>query len=91
MEEKIGTPNYLAPELWIKPAQYSVKSDVWALGVILYNLCCLEMPFPATFIDELKFKVLADLVKQHPLGVRTEFVNLFTRMLEKNPAYRPSI
>ena len=47
-EGRVGTPFYLAPELWTKPAKYSKKSDIWALGVILYEMCCLEYPFPAT-------------------------------------------
>jgi NIMA (never in mitosis gene a)-related kinase len=37
---KVGTPFYLAPELWNdKPC--SKKSDIWALGVILYEICAL--------------------------------------------------
>jgi NIMA (never in mitosis gene a)-related kinase len=41
---KVGTPFYLAPELWQdKPC--SKKSDIWALGVILYEMCALQVPF----------------------------------------------
>jgi serine/threonine protein kinase len=35
--QKVGTPYYLAPELWQNQA-YSKKSDIWALGVLLYEL-----------------------------------------------------
>ena len=28
--------------------------DIWALGVILYELCCLDYPFPATEMEELE-------------------------------------
>ena len=68
-EERVGTPFYLAPELWTKPAKYTKKSDVWALGVILYELCCLEYPFPATKLEELERKVLNDPVRPHPIHV----------------------
>ena len=44
---KVGTPFYLAPELLYEETRqsYSVKSDVWALGVIFYELCSLRKPF----------------------------------------------
>ena len=50
---KVGTPFYLAPEL-ISPNEqdgkmhpYTPKSDMWALGVILYEMCALRKPFIA--------------------------------------------
>ena len=50
---RVGTPFYLSPELW-KDEQCTKKSDIWALGVILYELCCHAYPFPATEEEELK-------------------------------------
>ena len=41
-----GTPNYMAPELW-KGDQVSPASDVYALGVILYELIAGRQPWPA--------------------------------------------
>ena len=55
--ERVGTPYYLAPELW-KTNTCTKKSDIWAVGVILYELCCLQYPFPASELDELEKKVL---------------------------------
>jgi NIMA (never in mitosis gene a)-related kinase 1/4/5 len=37
---KVGTPFYLAPELW-NDRPYTKKTDIWALGVILYEMCAL--------------------------------------------------
>ena len=65
---RVGTPFYLAPELWKNP-KYSPASDIWALGVILYELCCLSYPFPATEMDELEHKVLHDKIAKHPNNV----------------------
>lgn len=40
----VGTPQYLSPEMCDnKP--YGKKSDVWALGCILYELCTLSKAF----------------------------------------------
>ena len=36
----VGTPYYLSPEI-IESRPYSFKSDVWALGVLLYEMCAL--------------------------------------------------
>ena len=90
-EERVGTPFYLAPELWTKPSKYSKKSDVWALGVILYELCCLGYPFPATQMEELEEKVLNDPIKPHPICVQKPFVEFFSKMLEKDADKRPCI
>ncbi len=42
----VGTPYYISPEIVLgKP--YSFKTDIWSLGVILYEISTLEMPFQA--------------------------------------------
>src|SRR5690606_20659678 len=48
----VGTPHYMAPELWRgEPA--SRASDVYALGVLLYCLCCGQPPTEAATMIEL--------------------------------------
>lgn len=42
----IGTPYYMSPELF-KNKPYSYKSDVWALGCVLYEICNLRHAFDA--------------------------------------------
>ena len=55
--DPVGTPYYIAPEIW-KHKSYSKASDIWALGVILYELINLKKPFPANDKKELQNKVL---------------------------------
>ena len=42
----IGTPYYLCPEAW-ENKPYTNKSDIWALGCVLYELTTLKHPFEA--------------------------------------------
>lgn len=40
----IGTPLYMSPESCMA-IKYSFKSDIWSLGVILYEMCTRQWPF----------------------------------------------
>ena len=48
----VGTPYYLSPEI-VRGLPYSFKSDIWSLGVILYEMCTLRPPFNAQSIQGL--------------------------------------
>ena len=49
---KCGTHFYLAPEI-IKGLPFSEKCDVWALGVLIYEVLALKRPFQTTYVDDL--------------------------------------
>ena len=53
----VGTPYYLSPEL-CEEKPYNVKSDVWALGCVLYELCTLKHPFDAINQGALILKII---------------------------------
>jgi NIMA (never in mitosis gene a)-related kinase len=65
---RVGTPFYLAPELLFSDTRqsYSVKSDVWALGVILYELCALKKPFLGANEEDLYIKIRDDKISPIP-------------------------
>ena len=50
---QIGTPTYFPPEIW-KQGEISYKSDIWAFGCIVYEMCSLKMPFKGKNMEELK-------------------------------------
>jgi serine/threonine protein kinase len=45
----VGTPHYLSPEM-CDGKRYGKKTDVWALGCILYEIACLNKAFEASNI-----------------------------------------
>ena len=51
-----GTPFYLSPEL-IRSSPYGESSDVWALGVLLYELLALKRPFGGANIAVLALNI----------------------------------
>ena len=48
----VGTPYYLSPEI-IEGRPYSFKSDIWSLGVMLYEMCALRPPFEGSSMHYL--------------------------------------
>ena len=53
----VGTPYYMSPEVCHnKP--YSFKSDTWALGCVLYELCQLSHAFSADNLLGLVYKIV---------------------------------
>ena len=56
VKTQIGTPYYMSPEIWHNRA-YDEKSDMWALGCILYEMAALRPPFRGRSIDDLARRV----------------------------------
>ena len=48
---KAGSPLYVCPEVWNKEEGYNEKCDIWSLGVVAFELCCLKVPYEANSID----------------------------------------
>ena len=52
-----GTPSYAAPEVWLEKP-YGLKSDIWSLGCVLYEIISLHCPFRGENVVELYNKIL---------------------------------
>jgi eukaryotic-like serine/threonine-protein kinase len=62
----MGSPLYMSPEQMKSAKNVDPRTDVWALGVILYELLTGEPPFNAESIPELSAKVLLE----EPVAIR---------------------
>eukprot|EP00002_Diphylleia_rotans_P037794 TRINITY_DN848_c0_g1_i4.p1 TRINITY_DN848_c0_g1~~TRINITY_DN848_c0_g1_i4.p1 ORF type:complete len:300 (-),score=60.68 TRINITY_DN848_c0_g1_i4:1712-2611(-) len=85
----IGTPYYLSPEQW-KDQPYNEKTDMWSLGIILYEMTALRLPFQGMNINDLSRNVVTGTLPRLPGFASLELQNLITRLLMKNPKVRPS-
>jgi NIMA (never in mitosis gene a)-related kinase len=61
----IGTPYYMSPEV-CQNQPYSYKSDVWALGCILYEMCALQQAWNGSNLLGLVYKIVQE--KYPPLS-----------------------
>ena len=52
-----GTPYYASPEVW-KDEPYDIKSDLWSLGCVLYEMITLRPPFQANDMNGLYKRVI---------------------------------
>ncbi|XP_063428130.1 uncharacterized protein LOC134711459 [Mytilus trossulus] len=85
----IGTPFYLSPEICQKKP-YNHKSDMWALGCVLYEMCTLHVPFNAKDFDSLVMKIMTGQFDPLPSHFGTTIRYLCTRLLDKDPDKRLS-
>ena len=86
----IGTPYYISPEMY-EEKPYNKKTDIWSLGIILYELCMLTKPYKADSQNELKNKILKEQYKPIVSKFSKELINMVTLLLNTNPDKRPSI
>ncbi len=85
-----GTPAYMAPEQWRQGSPLTPATDVWALGVILYEMLAGKRPFTGSTVLELHEKIQRDPPPPLSGGVPSEVSELIDKCLRKSPARRIS-
>lgn len=85
----IGTPFYLAPEIW-DSRPYNCAADIWSLGALLYQLCCLKKPYDGKTPTELMVAVMNGRHAPLPDSYSHDLRELVEEMLSREPAQRPT-
>lgn len=87
----VGTKRFLAPEIWNQDDAYCDKSDLWAVGIILYHLLTFEFIF-----SDVKHKFLSEI--QYPSirfseqnNISKDAKNLILGLLKIDPNERLTI
>ncbi|WP_122820693.1 serine/threonine-protein kinase [Varibaculum vaginae] len=84
--KRSGTPYYMAPEM-IEGKGVSSKTDIYSLGVILYELLCGITPFRGT-VGEVLNQQFYDMPGMLT-GISSSLWNVITKMLAKETSVRP--
>ena len=86
----IGTPNYMSPEQ-VAGGVVDGRSDLFSLGVVLFELLTGQRPFPGHSLTEVAYKIVhepARIPSQVRPGLPSAFNPIVLKLLEKDPARR---
>lgn len=86
----IGTPYYLSPEI-CENKPYNNKSDIWALGCVLYEMCTLKHAFEAGNMKNLVLKIIRGSYPPVSVHYSQELRSLLAQLFKRNPRERPSV
>jgi len=86
----LGTVSYMSPEQ-AKGEEVDYRTDIWSLGVILYEMLTGQLPFRGEYESAVIYSILNDT--QEPVtglrtGVPMELERIINKCLQKNPANR---
>jgi len=84
----MGTPAYMSPEQMRSSRDVDQRSDIWALGVVLYELLQGAPPFGGDTFSSMVIKVVTEALPQMTVPLPGDLAAIVYRCLEKDPARR---
>lgn len=81
-----GTREYVAPEM-LSGSEYGQSVDLWAFGILLYEILCGRTPFYSRNREEVYVKIESGPLR-FPRTLSTEVVSLIRGLLDRNPNTR---
>ena len=86
----LGTPYYMSPEI-NAGKKYDEKSDIWALGCVIYEMAALIAPFQAIDKEVLKIHIQTSPLQRFSSRYSDSLWKIVSWMLEKDPTKRPNV
>ncbi|KAL9125497.1 MAG: hypothetical protein Q9217_005310 [Psora testacea] len=84
----VGTPFYMSPEI-CAAEKYTLHSDIWSLGCVMYELCARTQPFNAKTHFHLIQKIKEGRLDPLPSVYSQELQSVIKNCLSVNPLKRP--
>jgi len=85
-----GTPYFMPPEV-IQGKPYDNKADIWALGIILYELITFKKPFDDETINGVFDKIVRSPYEPLPAEIDSDLKMLVAALLNKDHRKRPNV
>lgn len=82
-----GTPAYMSPEQYMRPSEVTAAADIWAAGIVLFELVRGRPPFEARDVGALAEAIVLDPPPLHEIA-DTKLRAVIARCLEKEPGAR---
>jgi eukaryotic-like serine/threonine-protein kinase len=90
----LGTASYLAPELCLAAPSEDFASDVFSLGVTLFEVLTGRLPYPAGSVSQTVRRHRTDPpedIREYAQGLPTGLAELVGQLLDADPKARPSV
>lgn len=84
----IGSPGYMSPEQLRSSKEADARSDIWSLGVTIYELVAGRQPWVASSITELTLRIAMDPLPPLPPTVPPGLAAVIETCMQKDPASR---
>ena len=87
----VGTPYYMSPEQARGSSAIDQRTDIYAIGVLLYQATTGQVPYQAETFNELLFKIVLEVApppQTYVPDIDPEFAAIIMRAMARDPAHR---
>lgn len=82
-----GTPFYASPEM-LNKRSYTFNNDVWQLGVVMYHMACLKLPYEGKTINDIKLNQKMTQPRPLPIQYSQQLRWIINQMMEYSMSKR---